>query len=1859
MNSGGTIIVSLPSSNFIAPAGSQWAFVYCPNASAACRTTTLPVTGASPNLSSQLSSGLAGPRFAAGPYAFGYLDIEVGTPAFPNTPGAFYWNVTNSITRQWTGVSWQNWVGSGGGGGSPPFNTITSGFNTSASMGVGTGASLVPSGTGQIASTSEYLLNSAQTAPSGIVNTSFCPANTVPFSWQQMSNGSWSTLATIDTNWGTSPLPVPYGVLEFCRNVFVNDNQRQVGIIRNALFSVGHRPGATTGTGSGVQDNAIGFFSAWNSSTPAILEGQVGIYGETHVDNPNYICQVAAAEVCAAGIRSDMVLDAAGSVSGSGQGMIAVSGLSALNNNVASPLGSANLIGVHGFAQNTNNVQNLGGLFFIGVVGGVSANGGESSASGVDFEALSPVTHGFPTQNIAYWIPAGSTWTVAKDWAFRSDQAGLNSETAGYWLFNGATSGQAGIGAAAIAGTPSVLLLPTVDPTSGQFLTFSSVAGGKAQLSWGTPSGSGTLTGITFNAPTGFQVSGSPCASGNCTIGLSMPASWTSGDLLVGNGANSVARLGVINNSFMFSSSSLPSWQATLSTAGDIAYFNGSSLIRLAGNSGAAACLTETGGTPNWGTCGSGAAITVNGGSVLTSPVNFQNGSTVNGVSINASNPSGSNVQFQISGALTNAGLQNSSITVNTISPLAGGNTVALGNSLTLAITGVNGQVLGGAGPAFTAAPVLGINGTGGVTGSLGLANGTTNGQTVTLQNLAAISAYNFNFPATVGTAGFVLTSQAGGTNPTTWTSPTITVSGTACTLGGSCSPSLTTALSGLTQAILANSISNAAFSQLWQWDLTSNQIALQVQEAPGPSTGGTALQQTLFQVNTISGSTAVPVTISNSLTGSQTLPALYLNPTWNTSGQVDAGILMNVTNTSSGNASKLIDLQVGGTSQFSVDKSGNMTAANSFSTTGTGGGINAQEGDCSLLVPAVNYDLLCPNSTLHGWRMNNNNGGYVPVVGGPASSTSGDVPYLSNSVGNALADAGYSYTAVVLNNNTNTGTSAMTLNMSASSSSSSLRVPNIAGASTGTNGTVAYDTTNNNWHIGSNGVDNINVVVPSSVSITNNDCVKWTKVGGVITLNDFGGVCGGGGSPALSAITAAAGSNTIANGNNPQIWNWAQTTNSQSAFTFGETTAATGTGDIELNVQTLASSTAVPLQVTAGGTANGVQVSTTGLLQAIGTGGINATLVNSNTYPASGALTSGGVLCATSTTTVTTSALLGGSIITGGGVGNCPTASNVLISSGPVIRTNTNAGTVTYTGGNGNVSANSALGGAIVQGPSQTGAGGSSSAGGVAGLFGGDNAATNTGSIAGSVGVYAGLSTGASNTGHQGLVEVAGGFAKGTTVTQWNLQCSQSTAENTQDCGASPLNIIGVAENVGTVGVQVVYSGDVPINASAAVTAGDSVCAGTTAGKVTDSGGTGSCTTGDLVGWVTHTSGTYTLPDSTTVTATTTLPIIRFAYAGHVNVSGSVTSISGDGTLISNSGSSGAVTLTLANAGAHKWWGNNTGSSAPPGYQSIGTADLPTIPIAGGGTNATSAATGQVPNTTSSSASSWTATPTLGASGTLGSIAFGNATSGTVTLNTVTGALGSVTASLPANTGTIAEINLAQTWSALQSLGANAAIGSTAHGVLVSENASAAVATAAGTAGQIFKSGGGSDPSFIDFPERYFVPSANCNNTTAGAGWSIGSGGTVTCRAGTNNLGGYISITDTSSTFATFQVTIPNDWDSGTNPYIRFYLASTDATNGHTVIPSIQVACYKGDGTTTDDVAANAAHSSSTVTLNGNANRFWSSSNVQMNSTDMTGCVAGALMQVTVGRATDTATNAEFYGADITFPRLLSVAAQ
>lgn len=127
LSSGGAFSVSLPSTSAITPAGSQWKFTICPNATTGCFAVNSAVNGGSLSLTSLLSAAAVGPRFptstsGSGASAFGYGDIEISP--IPN-PGGQYFNTTTLICRQWNGTSFQA-CGSGGGGGasSPPVFSV-------------------------------------------------------------------------------------------------------------------------------------------------------------------------------------------------------------------------------------------------------------------------------------------------------------------------------------------------------------------------------------------------------------------------------------------------------------------------------------------------------------------------------------------------------------------------------------------------------------------------------------------------------------------------------------------------------------------------------------------------------------------------------------------------------------------------------------------------------------------------------------------------------------------------------------------------------------------------------------------------------------------------------------------------------------------------------------------------------------------------------------------------------------------------------------------------------------------------------------------------------------------------------------------------------------------------------------------------------------------------------------------------------------------------------------------------------------------------------------------------------------------------------------------------------------------------------------------------------------------------------------------------------------------------------------------------------------------------------------------------------------------------------------------------------
>ena len=196
---------------------------------------------------------------------------------------------------------------------------------------------------------------------------------------------------------------------------------------------------------------------------------------------------------------------------------------------------------------------------------------------------------------------------------------------------------------------------------------------------------------------------------------------------------------------------------------------------------------------------------------------------------------------------------------------------------------------------------------------------------------------------------------------------------------GGGASGGGVGALSAITAASGTNTIANGDYAQLWNWaTTTSGRVGIVFGETTASTAAGVPYD---VQVSTLVGSTATPLNVANSLNGSQILPALSITPTWNTTGVVDAALLVNATNTASGTASKLLDLQIGGSTQFNVDKTGLTTALGGVATgngppacvAGTGGALCQGEGTAPAAAVAVGQ--LYTDSTLHDMAIQTNGG--------------------------------------------------------------------------------------------------------------------------------------------------------------------------------------------------------------------------------------------------------------------------------------------------------------------------------------------------------------------------------------------------------------------------------------------------------------------------------------------------------------------------------------------------------------------------------------------------------------------------------------------------------------------------------------------------------------------------------------------------------------------------------------------------------------------------------------------------------------------------------------------------------------------
>lgn len=288
--------------------------------------------------------------------------------------------------------------------------------------------------------------------------------------------------------------------------------------------------------------------------------------------------------------------------------------------------------------------------------------------------------------------------------------------------------------------------------------------------------------------------------------------------------------------------------------------------------------------------------------------------------------------------------------------------------------------------------------------------------------------------------------------------------------------------------------------------------------------------------------------------------------------------------------------------------------------------------------------------------------------------------------------------------------------------------------------------------------------------------------------------------------------------------------------------------------------------------------------------------------------------------------------------------------------------------------------------------------------------------------------------------------------------------------------------------------------------------------GNLAKFSGSTSVTNADLTGDVT-TAGTVatTLATVNSNVGTFTNAIITVNAKGLVTAaangssSGGVSSFTGDGTILSNSASTGAVTATLANAAAYSGLVNNTGSAAAPvySYLNLGFQALTT------GTTLT--ASSPTYNTINSNTTAVTITLPVASTciGKIISVTNVNTNpSGTHYSNVSTQGSDVLVSGLSA-TGTfisfwglqtiVAMATATNTWSVLSS-GYIPTPASpsflTAGGVVYGNGNNEAICTAAGTAGQYILSGGAGSPTFSSSPTAtHQIAGGTAPTIAAGAG--------------------------------------------------------------------------------------------------------------------------------------------------------------
>jgi hypothetical protein len=138
----------------------------------------------------------------------------------------------------------------------------------------------------------------------------------------------------------------------------------------------------------------------------------------------------------------------------------------------------------------------------------------------------------------------------------------------------------------------------------------------------------------------------------------------------------------------------------------------------------------------------------------------------------------------------------------------------------------------------------------------------------------------------------------------------------------------------------------------------------------------------------TIANPAASAMTLTGgALTGASSFPVLNMTQTWNNATTLFTGIKLNVTNTNSAASSLLMDLQVGGTSQFNVDKTGVLTLANSVLSANNirgGGNIETTSTSSEIRIVGRSQFLSPANGT---WQLRDDSGNNSVYISFPTAT--------------------------------------------------------------------------------------------------------------------------------------------------------------------------------------------------------------------------------------------------------------------------------------------------------------------------------------------------------------------------------------------------------------------------------------------------------------------------------------------------------------------------------------------------------------------------------------------------------------------------------------------------------------------------------------------------------------------------------------------------------------------------------------------------------------------------------------------------------------------------------------------------------